>query len=71
MGKIRDQRAVESLTNLLADVKPQVRQYAVKALGDIRDGRAVPDLKRLEEDPSSYVREAVRTAVAKMHCSVD
>ena len=67
LGKIKDPRAIESLTNLLADAKPQVRQYAIKALGDIGDQRAMTKLRKFEEAPISYIRRAVKSAIAKIH----
>lgn len=42
LGKIRDKRGVDPLIVFLSqETKPQVRQYAVKALGSIGDVRAI------------------------------
>jgi competence protein ComFC len=64
LGKIRDQRAVEPLLDLLSrETKPQVRQYAVKALGKIGDARARSVLDKIANDPTE--REYTRTSACQ------
>ena len=64
LGKIRDQRAVEPLLDLLSrETKPQVRQYAVKALGKIGDARACSVLDKIANDPTE--REYTRTSACQ------
>lgn len=56
--------AVPSLILLLNDEKPQVRQYAIKALGKIGDKRAKPHLKKiLEKDEKEYNRVSAKKAL--------
>jgi ATP-dependent DNA helicase RecQ len=66
LGKIRDCSAVEPLMQLLArEQKPQVRQYAVKALGCIGDPRALNLLTKISEDENEmyYTRSAAESAI--------
>ncbi len=68
LGKIKDAKAVQPLLDLLSiEVKPQVRQYAVKALGDIGTPLAVELLTKILEDESEmdYTRDSALTALAK------
>ncbi len=56
--------AVPTLISLLNDKKPQVRQYAIKALGKIGDKRAKPHLKKiLEKDEKEYNRVSAKKAL--------
>ncbi|MBI5943606.1 MAG: RecQ family ATP-dependent DNA helicase [Chloroflexi bacterium] len=68
LGKIKDAKAVQPLLDLLAiEVKPQVRQYAVKALGDIGNPLTVDLLTKISEDESEmyYTRDAAKSALLK------
>lgn len=68
LGKIKDHKAVQPLLDLLLiEVNPQVRQYAVKALGDIGNPLAVDLLKKISEDESEmyYTRDAAKSALLK------
>lgn len=58
--------AVPHLIKLLDDEKPQVRQYAAKALGKIGSEDAIPYLKRLLSDEKPYVREAATAAIKRI-----
>lgn len=58
--------AVPHLIKLLEDDKPEVRQYAAKALGKIGSEDAIPHLKRLLNDEKRYVREAAMTAIKRI-----
>jgi HEAT repeat protein len=69
LGKIRDRRAVEPLLGLLArESKPQVRQYAVKALSRIGDPRARPLLEKIAADKTErdYTQASAQTALKKL-----
>jgi len=59
-------QAVPPLVRLLDDEKPQVRQYATKALGEIGDTRVIPDLEKLLGDKKSYVVIAAKSALSKL-----
>jgi phosphatidylserine/phosphatidylglycerophosphate/cardiolipin synthase-like enzyme len=59
--------AIPSLLHLLHDSKPQVRQYAVQALGTIGASTTIPQLKKLENDEKHYVRVAVKEALEKIN----
>jgi HEAT repeat protein len=66
LGKRRAADAVPALLRmLLAEPLPQVRQYAVKALGRLGDARANSTLARIAADPAEkdYVRAAARHAL--------
>jgi len=56
-------KACPHLVKLLKDEKPQVRQYAAKALGKIRYVKALPHLKELLNDEKYYVRETAKIAI--------
>lgn len=69
LGKLRDDRAVDPLLNLLAcEEYPQIRQYAVKALGKIGNSRARPVLLRVaaDENEKYYTRNAARSALKRL-----
>jgi hypothetical protein len=68
LGKVRDARAVGPLIQMLAvEKKPQVRQYAVKALGSIADPRALDVLSKISEDKNEmdYTRSAAVSAISE------
>jgi ATP-dependent DNA helicase RecQ len=68
LGKIRDTRAVGPLLQMLAvEKKPQVRQYAVKALGSLADPRALDLLSKISEDRNEmdYTRSAAGSAISE------
>jgi hypothetical protein len=71
LGKIGDSQAVEPLLTLLAaEAKPQVRQYAIKALGRLRDPRACTVLQQIagnpaEEEYNIKAAQAALTYIAK------
>ncbi|MBU4266235.1 MAG: HRDC domain-containing protein [Candidatus Altiarchaeales archaeon] len=58
--------AIHALTELLNDEKPQVRQYAVKALGKIGHPITVKDIEKLLSDEKEYNREAARYALRQI-----
>lgn len=69
LGKNKDPGAVEPLLELLKrEEKPQVRQYAIKALGRIGDPRARTILEEIAQDFSEkeYNRKAARLALQKL-----
>lgn len=69
LGKIKDRRAVDPFITLLAkEEKPQVHQYAIKALGRIRDVRARPILEKIASDDAEreYTRAAAQRALKRL-----
>jgi competence protein ComFC len=69
LGKIRTCLATEPLLKLLeSEVKPQVRQYAIKALGSIGDKRAASMLERILSDEKElyYVRKSAENALKRI-----
>jgi hypothetical protein len=62
LGKIGDPQAVEPLLNLLQhEPHPQVRQYAINALGKLRDLRAQPLLEQIvanSNEPDYNIKSA-------------
>lgn len=72
LGKIRSEQAVRPLMELLSEeTMPQIRQYAVKALGNIGDARAIGLLTKIagDEHEMYYTRTAARLALEKCHDS--
>jgi ATP-dependent DNA helicase RecQ len=70
LGKLKDAQAVQPLLDLLNhETKPQVRQYAVKALGSIGDRRAIAILTKIADDENEmyYTRDSARAAIMKCH----
>jgi predicted amidophosphoribosyltransferase len=70
LGKLRAVSGVEPLLKLLASESgPQVRQYAIKALGAIGDERARPVLERLSNDSAEmeYNRLSAKAALRQLH----
>jgi ATP-dependent DNA helicase RecQ len=66
LGKLAAVEAVEPLLTLLdEETRPQVRQYAVKALGRIGDPRTQEKLKSISMDSKekAYTREAASAAL--------
>jgi ATP-dependent DNA helicase RecQ len=67
LGKLKAMEAVESLLALLdKESGPQVRQYAIKALGAIADERARSMLDRIAQDQNEmdYNRSSAKSALA-------
>jgi competence protein ComFC len=74
LGKIANPCAVGPLLDLLArEEKPQVRQYAIKALGKIRHASARPVLEKISQDINevSYNRSAARSALMELQQAPD
>ncbi len=69
LGKIRDQRAVQPLLELLKrEQKPQVRQYAITALGELGDPQAYSIIEQIAHDlnEKGYNRRAAVRALKKL-----
>jgi len=69
LGKIGDMQAVLPLMDLLAiETKPQVRQYAVKALGTLRDLRSLDLLQKVADDENEmyYTRDSAKHAIERI-----
>ncbi len=66
LGKIGDERSVESLTNILRDDDPEMRWRAAQALGSIGDERAVEALINALTDDDRTVRLIVIRALDKI-----
>ena len=65
LGKIRNPGATKPLIDLIRiEEKPQVKQYAIKALGVIGDRTALPLLEKIQIDQNEkdYVRKAAKIA---------
>ncbi len=63
LGRTRNSRAVQPLTDVLADDDPVVRAGAAEALGSLGASSAIPELKRLLDDRVVTVRLAAATAL--------
>lgn len=59
------EQAIPALAKLSQDDKPQIRQYAVKALGNITSLAVRPLLEAALNDPVDYVAQAAQTALQK------
>jgi len=73
LGKLRSAEAVESLLRLLQkETGPQVRQYAIKALGRIGDARSAVMLTRIADDVAErdYNRIAARRSLTEIRAGV-
>jgi len=66
LGKIGDERSVESLINALMDEYWHVREAACKALGKIKDQKAIKFLINTLRDGYSYVRNAAFKALEEI-----
>ncbi len=69
LGKIKDSQAVQPLLDLLTiETKPQVRQYAVKALGNIGNDQAIAMLTKIADDEKEmyYTRESASHAIQQI-----
>jgi ATP-dependent DNA helicase RecQ len=69
LGKIKNTQAVEPLITLLShEDKPQIRQYAVKALGLIGDPRALDLLEAIADDENekNYTRNSAKVAIKEI-----
>jgi hypothetical protein len=65
LGKLKAQAAVQPLLDLLQrEHRPQVRQYAIKALGKIGDPTARPFLERIRLDHGEMQYNQVAAAIA-------
>lgn len=69
LGKIGDVRAEDALIKCLNDEKPQVREYAIKALEKIKCKGSVGVLKRVvESENKEYVKRAAVRAIEGLTC---
>ena len=68
LGKIGDIRAEEGLIKVLGDSRPQVREYAIKALGKIGSKKSYEFLRRLIENPEEkeYVKRAALAVMEEL-----
>jgi HEAT repeat protein len=64
--RLRDQRAVAPLVEMLSDRLPEVRRCAVAVLEDLGDQRAVEPLMALTEDSDPLVRDSSIRALGKL-----
>lgn len=65
LGKIGNSNAAQPLMDLIRNEdKPQVKQYAIKALGAIGESIALPLLEKIQSDQKEkdYVRQAAKNA---------
>ncbi len=63
LGKLRSERAVEDLIELLRDPAWTIRRESARALGEIGDPRAVEPLLAAAKDSDYYVRQAASAAL--------
>ena len=73
LGKIGSKSAVAPLWTLLEiETAPQVRQYAILALGKLRDTSVIPLLQAIAAngDEKQYNRNAAETAITKIRGSL-
>lgn len=64
LGKIGTKASEDALISCLGDNKPQVKQYAIKALGKIKSNKAVELLKKISVDKNEkeyVVRAAINS----------
>lgn len=66
LGKLGDARAEPALVQALRDPNETVRGLAAQVLGELGDRRALGPLERSRRDGSPFVRERVRTALARL-----
>lgn len=68
LGKIGSPKAEIPLLGLLDDPKPQVRQYAIKALGRLAGSSALPKLTETTTNPNekNYNIQAAKDALKKI-----
>ena len=67
LGRIGDEKAVDSLTLALKDRNKFVRQEAVAALGKIGGERLVEPLTRaLEEEKDEFVIDSIKKVLEKL-----
>jgi HEAT repeat protein len=67
LGRTRDQRAVEPLTEALGDDDPVVRAAAAEALGAVGGTSAAPKLRQLLDDPVFPVHLAAASALLALN----
>ena len=66
LGKIKDERAVDSLMRTLQDENEYVRKAAAQALGEIQDRRVIEPLVRALKDEDKNVRKMAAHALRKI-----
>lgn len=68
LGKIGDIRAEDGLINCLGDQRPQIREYAVKALGRIKSKKSLGVLNKIlnSQKEKDYVVKAAKTAIEQI-----
>jgi HEAT repeat protein/WD40 repeat protein len=66
MGKLKDARCLESLSNLLQSNLTTIRCYAAEALGELGDTKAIKILLAALKDPESNVRASAISALGKL-----
>ncbi|WP_459555933.1 HEAT repeat domain-containing protein [Lacunimicrobium album] len=66
MGKAKDSRCLESLSNLLNHDLATIRCYSAEALGDLGDTKAIKLLVSALKDPESNVRACAASALVKI-----
>ena len=67
LGKVGDKRAMESPILALQDVRFQVRELAVEAIGKCGDHYALASLETIQKnDKSKFVRDQAKTAIKEI-----
>jgi hypothetical protein len=65
LGKIGDIRSEDGLLGCINENRPQVKQYAIKALGKLRSKKSIPLLREILNNPSEkdYIKRAAVEAL--------
>jgi hypothetical protein len=66
LGKLRDERAVEVLANMMQSKSPQIRAASTEALGEIGNDRALSALIPGLQDDDQLVRETTAKSLGKL-----
>lgn len=68
LGKIGDIRAEDGLINCVTDPRPQIREYAIKALGRIGSKKSINALNKVlsSTKEKDYIVRAAKTAIEQI-----
>ena len=66
LGEIKDERAVDSLIQILKEGDKRLQTLATRALGNIGDEKAVSVLVEALNSPNTDITQAAEDALARM-----